>query len=93
MEKYHFLCVDDSKAVHAFLKDCLQSVALSITIAMDGQEAIEIIMKNKTQFDLIFLDWEMPRMTGPETLRRYQKWELAHPLSCLLRKVIPLISL
>jgi CheY-like chemotaxis protein len=65
------LIVDDSKAVHAFLKSCLSKFQINLTHVYNGQEAIDEISKN-TPFDLILLDWEMPILDGPTTFDKIQ---------------------
>lgn len=60
------LSIDDSKSVHAFMSLCLKDTEHILEHAYDGQEGLEII--SKKDFDLVLLDWEMPGMTGPETL-------------------------
>lgn len=70
--KLKILCIDDSKSVHAFLKQCLDSKLESLTSAYNGEEGLKIIASNKN-FDIIFLDWEMPIKTGPETFQELKK--------------------
>jgi two-component system chemotaxis response regulator CheY len=66
------LVVDDSKAVHAFLKSCLSKFQVNLTHVYNGQEAIDEISKNSAPFDLILLDWEMPVLDGPSTFDKIQ---------------------
>lgn len=61
------LIVDDSKAVHAYVKNCFRSVQVSLTHVYNGQEALNLLESNDTKFDLILLDWEMPVKDGPTT--------------------------
>ena len=62
------LAVDDSKAVHAFLDISLKGLAVQVTHAYDGQDGLNKLAAAGNQFDIIFLDWEMPVMDGPTTL-------------------------
>ena len=64
------LVVDDSKAVHAFTKGVFAGTSVSLTHVFDGSEAVALLSNPAAIFDLILLDWEMPVLTGPETLVR-----------------------
>ena len=60
------LTVDDSKAVHAFMKSLFKDTDHTLSHAYDGKEAILHIEGDIP--DLVLLDWEMPVMDGVETL-------------------------
>ncbi len=62
------LAIDDSKAVHAFLDISLKGMDVQVTHAFDGQDGLNKLAAGRNQFDIIFLDWEMPVMDGPTTL-------------------------
>lgn len=61
------LIVDDSKAVHAFIKDALGGSRMSFADAFDGKQALACLA-DQTDIGLVLLDWEMPVMTGIETV-------------------------
>ena len=63
----NILCVDDTKAVHAFIDSLFVEVKVSLDHVYSGQEAVDKI-KSGESIDLILLDWEMPLKTGLETL-------------------------
>ena len=71
------LIIDDSKAVHAFVKDCVSKIKCECQQAFDGQQGLEVFKQKLTEpnfkYDLILLDWEMPKLTGPETLKELRK--------------------
>lgn len=73
------LVVDDSKSVHAFVKECCAQNNWSIADVFDGQQAIELL-KNNSEFDLILLDWEMPHLTGPQTFEEFKKNNIRIPV-------------
>ena len=62
------LAIDDSKAVHAFLDISLKGKAVQVTHAFDGRDGLNKLAAGNHEFDIIFLDWEMPVMDGPTTL-------------------------
>lgn len=74
------------KSVHSFVKNLLSKAeGLTVTSVFNGQEALEVL-KSGQKFDLIFLDWEMPVMTGPETLRAFSETSLSTPVIMMTTK-------
>lgn len=67
------LSIDDSKAVHAYLDTCFETNLYNLTHAYSAEEGLDLLKKDKNAFDLILLDWEMPKMTGPEALIEMKK--------------------
>ncbi|MFK7824796.1 MAG: response regulator [Oligoflexales bacterium] len=64
------LIVDDSKSVHNFIKGSLDEYnQINFTSAFSGKDALEFIDIQKKHFDIVLLDWEMPIMDGPETIK------------------------
>lgn len=80
------LCIDDSKSVHVFLKHCLSDVTEELTSVYDGQEAITLFTNSAPQFDLIFLDWEMPQKNGPDTFEELKQMGIKTPVIMLTSK-------
>jgi two-component system chemotaxis response regulator CheY len=88
--KLKVLCVDDSRSVHAFLKQCLGGNFEEFHSALDGTLAVEFFKQNPgKQIDVIFLDWEMPKMTGPETFRELRKMNVNTTVIMLTSKNDP----
>jgi len=65
-EQRAVLLVDDDDIVRAILGDLLDDLGVQVTPASDGQEALEILRKRNTAFDLVLSDISMPRMSGIE---------------------------
>ena len=61
------LIVDDEKEIVELLKDRFIAKGHSVNTAYDGKKAMELIRSNS--YDLIFLDHNMPGLTGLELLR------------------------
>jgi len=64
----HVLLVEDNITNQKFMKIVLAKHKLSFDIASDGFEAIELYKKN--QYDMIFMDENMPTMSGIETTEK-----------------------
>lgn len=63
------LIVDDFATMRRILKNILKQLGFNnITEADDGTTALEELAKNS--FDLIISDWNMPKMTGIELLKK-----------------------
>jgi CheY-like chemotaxis protein len=75
-------CFDNQMLIQAYLK----SSAHKITFAEDGLAALEEF--NKTQFDLIFMDLQMPRMDGYTAAQQIRAMEAQRGLAA-----VPLVAL
>lgn len=62
------LLVDDSKLSRTVIKQFLEKRKWKISEAEDGLECLQAVKKHS--FDLIFLDQNMPRLSGDDTLQR-----------------------
>lgn len=62
------LLVDDSKVMKKIQKGLLGELNISSSTAENGQEAIDLL-KEDSDFDIIFLDINMPEKDGLETLK------------------------
>lgn len=70
------LVVDDDHTLQHFLNKLLSTAGFSVTKAMDGVEALELLQSRR--FDLVLLDIWMPRKTGLEVLAQLRT-EPVHP--------------
>ena len=63
------LIVDDSGTMRSIEKKILMSLGqMDISEASDGQEAVMAVTSKK--FDLVLMDWNMPRLSGIEALKQ-----------------------
>lgn len=67
------LVVDDYELNVSFCKNILEKMKCSATIAMNGQEALEQI--NQYDFDVVFMDIQMPEIDGYEATKNIRKKE------------------
>ncbi|MBN2448717.1 MAG: response regulator [Phycisphaerae bacterium] len=66
------LVVDDSMTIRRIVIKALGMVGIQDTVeAADGTEALSAV--NEQDFDVILLDWNMPKLTGIDTLRSIRK--------------------
>jgi two-component system, chemotaxis family, chemotaxis protein CheY len=83
------LIVDDTKSVHAYLKHFFsRHRSLEVICFYTGAELVEFL-KTGTGGDLILLDWEMPVMTGPETLQALRALKNVIPVVMMTTKNAP----
>lgn len=77
----HILVAEDARTNQVLIKSLLKRVGLQVTIAEDGNEAVQKALA--TQFDLIFMDIEMPNMNGYEATKALRKEGLRTPIVAL----------
>jgi two-component system chemotaxis response regulator CheY len=80
------LCIDDSKSIHAFLRECLKDISSDFTSLYNGQEGIDFLSNKSHEYDIVFLDWEMPLKIGPEVLAEAKKLNIIKPIIMLTSK-------
>jgi two-component system chemotaxis response regulator CheY len=83
------LAIDDSKAVHAYLDVCLKGTDALIKHCFNGKEGFETLKANPENFDIVFLDWEMPIMDGPTTVTQIKEHGLQTPIVMMTTKNAP----
>ena len=64
----HVLAVDDEANVRRLLQLILQRAGYRVTVASDGEEALEMVKKDRP--DIVLTDITMPRVDGIEFVRR-----------------------
>lgn len=67
----YILSVDDAKSIREMVSAILTNAGHEVTIACDGQEAMEIA-RTKT-FDLVLSDVNMPGMTGISLVNKLRR--------------------
>jgi CheY-like chemotaxis protein len=65
------LVVDDEPLVRDSIKMILDPVGYEVVIAENGPIALDLLEKN--QFDLVLLDYSMPKMRGDEVAERIKE--------------------
>ncbi len=71
----NILIVDDSALMRRLISDIITSDKRFEVkdLAIDGLQALDLIVKNYRAYDAVILDINMPRMNGLELLEQLQK--------------------
>ena len=70
-QKAKILVVDDDQNVRFLTRQCLEAEGMIVVEASNGFEAIDMFVRERP--DLVFLDVEMPGMTGLEACKRIRE--------------------
>jgi DNA-binding response OmpR family regulator len=80
----HILIVEDEAGIIQFLQQGLEEEGYRITSASDGLKGFELIQKEN--FNLILLDWMLPKMTGLELCKAIRLKDTTTPILFLTDK-------
>ena len=78
------LIVEDEVGILQFLQQGLEEEGYTIETAIDGEKALELLT-NKS-FDLVLLDWMLPKLTGLEVCKAYRLQNKTSPIIFLTAK-------
>lgn len=85
-DRIHILVAEDMVENQILISAYLRNTSVSLDFAPDGQAALKMIKENN--YDLIFLDIQMPLLDGYQTLHEIRKWHDGRG-----KPKIPIISL
>lgn len=68
LEGLKVLVAEDNKMNQFYIRQLLNNLNVSVDIAENGQEAVEIFEQDKSNYDLILMDMHMPVMNGIEAI-------------------------
>lgn len=80
----HILIVEDEVGIVQFLQQGLEEEGYTISSATDGLKGFELIQKNN--YDLILLDWMLPKMSGLELCKAIRLKNNTTPIIFLTAK-------
>jgi len=80
----HILIVEDEAGIVQFLQQGLKEEGYSVTTASDGELGLQLLLENS--FDLVLLDWMLPKMTGIEVCENFRKKNKTTPVIFLTAK-------
>tara|TARA_B110000503_G_scaffold55850_1_gene89622 strand:+ start:6519 stop:6965 length:447 start_codon:yes stop_codon:yes gene_type:complete len=66
---YSALIVDDDEINLEILSDYLEAAGLAVMTVSNGESAVELLDSDAYQFDVMFLDWMMPGISGLDVLK------------------------
>jgi DNA-binding response OmpR family regulator len=80
----HILIVEDEEGIVVFLKQGLEEEGYKISSANNGKSGLELFQSEK--FDLVLLDWMLPKMTGVEICKAIRQQNTKVPIIFLTAK-------
>ncbi len=84
-ENIHALVVEDNEISQKILENVLKGFGVEVTLAEDGQKAFEL--RREKDFDIIFMDIELPVMNGYEATSKILYYEGVNQL-----KHVPIVA-
>ncbi|RZJ54484.1 MAG: response regulator transcription factor [Flavobacterium sp.] len=80
----HILIVEDELGIIQFLQQGLQEEGYKVTTANDGSKGFELVQTQ--QFDLILLDWMLPKINGLDLCKAIRVKDKTTPIIFLTAK-------
>lgn len=80
----HVLVVDDSKTVQLLQRLVLEEAGHNVSLASNGQQALEIVNANPSAFDIVLSDIDMPQLDGFGLLSELRKSHTKEELPVIL---------
>ena len=78
------LLVEDEIGIMQFLQQGLEEEGYEVQTANNGETGLDLALNNK--FDLILLDWMLPKMTGLEICKAFREKNTTTPILFLTAK-------
>ncbi|WP_018659337.1 response regulator transcription factor [Allofustis seminis] len=78
------LIVEDEESIAKLLKYNLEKEGYDVSVSYDGEDGYDMASSN--QFDLILLDWMLPKMDGIEVTKRLKQAKVDTPIIMLTAK-------
>lgn len=69
----HFLIVEDDKEFQANLVALLQDFSKNLSIASDGEEALQCYKMSPYQYDILFVDINLPKLNGLDLIHKIRE--------------------
>ena len=74
----HILIVEDEEGIVQFLKQGLEEENYQVSAANNGLDGLTLFQNEK--FDLVLLDWMLPKMTGLEVCQKIRETNIKTPI-------------
>jgi PAS domain S-box-containing protein len=82
------LLVEDNLINQKITEKMLGRIGLSTSIANNGQEALDLIIKDQESFDVILMDIQMPVLNGLDATRELRKAGVTIPIIAMTANVL-----
>jgi signal transduction histidine kinase/DNA-binding response OmpR family regulator len=82
-ENIRILAVDDAPEVQEYFRDITQECGIICDVVADGKTALEMIERNGA-YDIYFVDWKMPGMSGIELAHKIKKNDTNHSVITMI---------
>jgi CheY-like chemotaxis protein len=69
------LIADDMGLILTLLKFALEKDGFAVWLAVDGDDALDLYRRHRTEIDLVLLDVQMPGLDGPRTLDALRRFD------------------
>ncbi len=83
----NILVCDDDKEIAEAISIYLQAEQYTVTTVNNGQEAVDLILTRKKNFDLIIMDVMMPVLDGIRTTKKLREFGVKTPIIFLSAKI------
>ena len=80
----HILIVEDEEGIVQFLKQGLEEEGYQVSSATNGLDGFKLFQNEK--FDLVLLDWMLPKMTGLQVCQKIRETNSKIPIIFLTAK-------
>jgi DNA-binding response OmpR family regulator len=80
----HLLLVEDELGIIQFLQQGLEEEGYTVSIATDGHLGLEMLLNQ--HFDMVILDWMLPKKNGLEVCKRFRQFNTTTPILFLTAK-------
>ena len=74
------LVVDDEPLLRRMMVRVLRRLGLEVVEASDGLHALEVLKREQSPFDAILLDWNMPHLSGEDTVKAIRELQPEVPV-------------
>lgn len=77
------LIIEDQENLAKLVKSGLESEGFAVDYVLDGDAGLRKIMMNRQDYDLVILDWMLPKMNGDEICGEVRKKKIEVPILML----------
>lgn len=67
------LVVDDEALLRRMMRRTLERLGIEVIEAVNGVEAVETLKRSGDRVDLVLMDWNMPILSGEETIQGFRE--------------------